>query len=189
MSIHSQHFLIHHNTNTIFVNLSFGSIANITSRNMSTIFFYQLLLCAVIVALYLSMMASSNLFSFNIIVCLAAMSTVLLPTFFYCKLSESVTFDLELIGDTFYECSWYYLHPKQQQMFVLPIQRAQNCFRMTGLGIVECSLNAFSFVSLYYDFHCIFHWLIHINVFLMRNLFLYVRIDCQKCFFISGADL
>lgn len=62
-------------------------------------------------------------------------------------MSEMVTGALEDIGDLFYDVAWYRLPPKQQIRVGLSIQRAQKNFRMTGLGLVECSLRVYATAS------------------------------------------
>lgn len=74
--------------------------------------------------------------------------TVLLPTYIFCELSEKMTQRLQVIGDSFYGCSWFYLESSQQKMFLLPIQRAQREIRLNGLRLVECSLEVFLTVSI-----------------------------------------
>lgn len=63
--------------------------------------------------------------------------------FGYCFGSECVTSDLMEVGDIFYNSSWYRLPVKQQKLLALPIQRAQREFRLSGLGLIDCSLAVF----------------------------------------------
>lgn len=72
----------------------------------------------------------------------------IIANIFFCKLSENITTDLEEIGDAFYNCPWYFLAVSQQKTFVLPIHRSQKTYRLTGLGIVSCSLDIFLSVSI-----------------------------------------
>lgn len=127
---------------------SFFSVANIIGDSMSTVFFYQLLFCAINTAFFLFVIESCALFSLSTLVCFVGISSVLVPAFFFCKLSENVTFELEVIGDSFYDCSWYCLSVKQQKLFILVIGRSQKATRMNGLGIIQCSLGVFTSVSL-----------------------------------------
>lgn len=112
---------------------------------MSGIFFVQLLWCAVEMAFLLSTLESES--TLVVWVSILAIPSVMLPTFFYCKLSENLTTDLAVIGDAFYDCAWFNLLAKQQEFFLMPIQRAQIEFRCTGLGIVDCSLRIFLSVN------------------------------------------
>lgn len=64
-----------------------------------------------------------------------------------CVFSEVITHDLCTIADIFYGYAWYRLPVKQQKLFILPIQRANKALRLTGLGLVDCSLRVFASVS------------------------------------------
>lgn len=127
---------------------------------MSVVLFCQLLLCAANIAFFLFVVESTNLFSLKMLVALIGMFSILLPTFFYCLLSERVTYALDLVGDAFYECSWYRLRLDQQRLFLLPILRAQRSFQIMGLGIVGCSLGAFLSVDILFCLNGVFFaWL------------------------------
>lgn len=110
--------------------------------------FFQLFICAISLAVYLVAIASNVTLAVNFVVMLVGISVTLLSSYMYCYLSENITIMLEAIGDIFYEFAWYHLPPKQQTLFLLPIQRTQIEFRLTGLGIVDCSLGVFLSVSL-----------------------------------------
>lgn len=113
---------------------------------IGTALFYQLLMSAIEIAYFTVGIESES--SSHLVVCLVGVSSVLLPTFFFCKLSENITADLEEIGDAFYNCAWYYLAVSHQKTFILPISRSQKTYRLTGLGIVQCSLAIFLSVSI-----------------------------------------
>lgn len=74
---------------------------------------------------------------------MAGLSTFMASTDVYCLFSEQITENLSDIGSTFYAYPWYRLPSKQQKRFMFLIRHAQNVFRITGLGIIECSLNVF----------------------------------------------
>lgn len=122
------------------------SLAKTFGETIGTVLFYQLLMSAIDIAYYTVGIESES--SSHLVVCLVGVSSVLLPTFFFCKLSENITTDLEEIGDAFYNCPWYFLAVSQQKTFVLPIHRSQKTYRLTGLGIVSCSLDIFLSVSI-----------------------------------------
>lgn len=71
----------------------------------------------------------------------------MLTFYLFSLLSENVTLDLGAAGTSFYNCAWYLLPVKHQQLLVVTIQRGQIEFRMSGLGLVECSLRVFTAVS------------------------------------------
>lgn len=114
---------------------------------MNHVLFYQMLFTAIELASYMFAIDEAQAMSPSNITAILGALTVLLPTFLFCKLSENVTEALQVIGDAFYGCSWYRLSGKQQQLFLLPVQRAQKAFRMNGLGIVDCSLEVFASVN------------------------------------------
>lgn len=131
---------------------------------MSTGLFFQLLVCAVCIAVYMFGI-ESNVNPMIIVVSILGLAISLLSTYAYCFLSEFVTYKLSDIGDHFYNCAWYRLPIKHQKLLVLPIQRAQVEFRITGLGLVECSLRVFSSVILKSN--------IFITIFYVTNTFSY----------------
>lgn len=155
---------------------------------MSTVFFYQLLLCAVDIAFFLFLFESDNLFSFTILVSVVGLASVLLPTFYYCILSENLTLDLSEIGDVFYNCSWYELSVKQEKWFILPIRRCQKTFDISGLGIVECSLGVFASVIFCCCWKC---YLLCTTVLWNNNdgFLCFFDIDCPDCLFLLLDDI
>lgn len=126
----------------------FSSLTSITGESISAVLFYELLLSAINLAWQLKVVAANSIFSILGITCFLAAVSVSVPTALYCKVSESLTGDLERIEDDFYDCSWYCLSVKHQQMFILPIARAQREYRMMGFGMIECSLATFTSVNI-----------------------------------------
>lgn len=116
---------------------------------MSVGLFFQLLICAVSLAVYMMGMETSKAFGLTFFVSISGIVNNLTATYIYCLLSENVTLDLGMIGNNFYDCAWYQLPVRQQRLFAVPIQWAQLEFRMTGLGWVECSLRVFTAVSFF----------------------------------------
>lgn len=111
--------------------------------------FCQLLCSAIELALYTFVIDGTAVMSPASNTAIIGAMTVLLPTFLFCKLSENMTDRLLKIGDVFYKCPWYRLSVRQQKLFLLPIQRGQMEYRISGLGIVECSLAIFTAVRIY----------------------------------------
>lgn len=105
--------------------------------------FFQLLVCAVSLAVFMIGLESNPHLNLIAFIMLIGVSVTLTSTGIPCYLSENVTNALEAIGDIFFDCAWYHLPPKQQKLFLLPLQRSQKTFRFTGLGLVECSLGVF----------------------------------------------
>lgn len=110
---------------------------------MSPVLFFLLLSYAIIIAVFLLDFEAAD--ELNLAVCgmVFAFMNVLMQLIIYCRLSENVTTDLFASGDLFYESPWYQLPPKLQMIYILPLQRPQREFRLTGLGILECSLRNF----------------------------------------------
>lgn len=117
---------------------------------ISPVLFYQLLLCAVSMSVFLLALEECEMLVFTL-----GITSITISTFIYCYLSDNGTADLFAIGDAFYGCAWYLLTVSQQKRLILPIQRANHEFRLTGFGIVDCSLGVFVSVScLLSSFHC-----------------------------------
>lgn len=114
---------------------------------MSGVLFFQLVLCALATAFGLFVINLHGLLSYTTAVAVIAISTVFLPTFIYCDLSERITTDLHEMGCAFYSLAWYELPFKQQKIILLSIQYAQYGVRLTGFGIISCSLATFLSVS------------------------------------------
>lgn len=114
---------------------------------MSVSLFFQLLICAASLAVYLVGLEASSFLELSFYVTLSGITVALVPTYLFCLLSENVSLDLGAIGASFYDCAWYQLPVRQQLMFVMPIQRGQQTYHMSGLDLVDCSLRAFTMVS------------------------------------------
>lgn len=114
---------------------------------MSEVIFYQMLFSAIDLATFTFAIDQTQGMSPSNATAVVGASTVLLPSFLFCLLSENITLRLHVIADAFYECSWYYLSAKYQKLFILPIQRSQKELRLNGLGLVNCSLEIFSRVN------------------------------------------
>lgn len=123
------------------------SLAKTVDQIMSVGLFFQLLICAVSLAVYMMGMETSQVFGLTFFISISGIINNLTATYIYCMLSENATLDLGKIGNIFFNCAWYQLPVKQQKLFVMPIQRGQIEFRMTGLGLVKCSLRVFTAVS------------------------------------------
>lgn len=108
--------------------------------------FFQLLICAVCLAVYLVEIEKHHAISMRFLVSIFGVITIVAPTYVYCFLSENVTHDLATIGDIFYNFTWYRLPIKQQKLINFAIMRALKNYRMTGFGLVECSLRVFTSV-------------------------------------------
>lgn len=113
--------------------------------------FFQLLVCATSLAIYMIAIASNPTPTMNFFIMLIGLSLTISSASVFCYFSENLTTSLEVIGDVFYDFAWYRLPSRQQGLIKLPIQRAQINFRLTGLGIIECSLGVLLKVSIFFS--------------------------------------
>lgn len=131
---------------------------------MGVVYFCQLLVCALTVALSLSSLQTNDLVSYDTIVSTYELLWMLSIAFIYCFLSSQATAYLLKVKDSFYGCDWFMLPVKQQQLFILPMQRAQREFCFHGLGLVDCSLGTFGKVT-YFSFISSTFTLLHVLLF------------------------
>lgn len=118
---------------------------------MSATLFNQLLMCALAIAMQLFLLESTKLISFDTMISIYFIFVFTTTAFIYCYLSEIVTTGLLRIGDNFYHFAWYLLPVQQQQLFLMPIQRAYREFYFSGFGLIDCSLKNFLSVK---SVHC-----------------------------------
>lgn len=152
---------------------------------MQVILFSLTLDCIIVIAFNLYVLELTDAFGLQTIVALVDTSFTTLWAFAYYYLSEWITADLLDIGDTVYHSPWYRLPAKQQRLVMLPIERAQQEFRLTGLGLFNCSLAVFSSVLLQFSLsssntmswysvsriHSNGSWMGFIHFFLVRSSF------------------
>lgn len=135
-------------------------LANMSQDIMSAPLFYQLLMCASIIALNLFVLSSASILSFDGIVASYEVLIYGTLTFIYCYLSDTITSNLYEIGDSFFGCAWYFLPVQQQRLFIFPIERSHRRFHLTGFSLVDCSLRNFLSVLWYF---------ISIQIFICNN--------------------
>lgn len=128
------------------LNQYFKSLATLFSTIISAGVFFQLLACALSLAVHMVGLEISSIASSTFITSVCATAIIISSTFAYCYFSENVTNDLASIGESFYSSKWYQLPINQEKLFIMPIQRSQIEFRITGLGLVDCSLVIFTSV-------------------------------------------
>lgn len=114
---------------------------------MSGIIFSVSISCLLIIAL--------TLFSFGVVVndldlilILDGLIIYLIICYVYCYYSENITTTSLKIGDVVYDSLWYEMPIKEQRAIILMIQRSQKEFRLSGLGLVDCSLATFLSVNI-----------------------------------------
>lgn len=79
---------------------------------------------------------------------LASIFNLLTQMMIYCAFSENLTYDFCTTGEIFYNLLWYQFSIKLQKLYVLPLLRSQREFRLSGLGIIECSLRVLASVNI-----------------------------------------
>lgn len=165
--------------------IDFYRLANATQCIMSASLFYQLIVCTMVTAINLFIFESNSLVSLVCLVSTYQMSSVLIPTFIYCCLSNIVSVNLLSVGDSFYECKWYTWSSKQRQLLVVTIQRSQRKFDFNGFGLIECSLRMFLSVKTCKHYHCMtsMHHVYSNNSFSTLSTFP----GCSKCLFVFSS--
>lgn len=114
-----------------------GNIQNL----MSGIIFTVLLGCVLAIALAF---ISLDQFKYNnLLININCASLFLIIRYIYCHFSEKMASTSDVIGDVLYDSSWYEMSTIEQKAIILMIQRSQRKFRLTGLGLVDCSLASF----------------------------------------------
>lgn len=122
-------------------------LCNVIQRMVSGALFYQLLVGAVVTAINLFSLESHGIFSIYGISAAYDLAVMLSSTSIYCYLSEGLTFNLNKVGDTFYDLPWYQLPCNVQMLIVPAMQYTQREFRLKGAGFVDCSLSVFGRVK------------------------------------------
>lgn len=118
-------------------------------RSLSSGIVFNVLLCCVffLVLIFLSLDQFTTM-DFNFLVILDGLFIYLFICYVYCYFSENITTKSFEIGDIVYNSLWYEMSTKEKKAIVLMIQRSQKEFRLTGLGLVDCSLGQFLSVTI-----------------------------------------
>lgn len=116
---------------------------------MSAALFYQLLVCAISLAVYMVGIETHRLLSIGFCIMMTGITSTIVSTYIYCWFAEHVSRKLSATGDIFYEYAWYRLPARQQQLFEMTILRARIEFNFTGFGLVVCSLKIFAKVTVF----------------------------------------
>lgn len=124
-------------------------VAQFVNNIMELIIITMTLTCTLIIALSL-FVVEVNCLRVETLFAFINITLIMMIMFTYCLLSERITSDLLEIGDVFYNSEWYRLPFKEQRLLVLPIGRAQRVFRLSGLGLITCSLAVFLTVKSFY---------------------------------------
>lgn len=118
-------------------------LVNSVQAIMSAALFYDLLVCAVVIALCSFQFITNDLLTNDTIVSMLESVYVTILSYILCNLSDGVTSKLDEIEEIFYGIKWYRLPSKHAKLIILPMQRSQLKFYFTGLGLVNCSLVVF----------------------------------------------
>lgn len=119
---------------------------------MSCNLFNIYLICIILLALVLFYLDQSTEFDFTVLFIFECLITFLITCYIYSYYSEEITAKSFGVGDDIYDSLWYRLPLEQQKAIILIIDRSQREFRLTGLGMVDCSLATFLAVIILFLF-------------------------------------
>lgn len=114
---------------------------------MEVVVFISMIACTGVLAFNLYALESSGAINIQSLIGVSDTLMIVGSTFGYFYLSEVITASLLDIGDFFYDSPWYRLPANQQRIIMLPMERAHQVFRLTGLGLFEASMIVFSTVG------------------------------------------
>lgn len=126
--------------------ITISRLAGIIDDVMGIILFILLVSYGVIIAIFLFGLELVDIYRVEAFGLMIALGNLLTQLVIYCAFSENVTTNLLSTGDFFYGSPWYRLPVHFQKVYIFSIRRAQREFRLTGLGIIECSLGVFASV-------------------------------------------
>lgn len=111
---------------------------------MSVIIFNVLLSCVLFFVLILLALDRFSTTDLNLLINMNCLVAYLVICYVNCHFSESITTKSFEIGDIIYNnLLWYEMSIKERKVVTLIIQQSQKEFRLTGLGLVDCSLARF----------------------------------------------
>lgn len=118
---------------------------------MSGLLFTVLFSCILMLALNFFSLDQTVVINFALLYNLQCLTIFLVTSYIYSRFSENITANSFKIADNTYNNSlWYAMAVKQQKALILLIARSQKEFRLTGLGMVNCSLATFSTVKIHF---------------------------------------
>lgn len=149
--IHSVIPPLSYSISSLFSNiLMHSSVAYAFADIISVILFVLLLSYAVSIAMFAVSLNLMEQYSVAYLTLMVSILNLLTQLIIYCAFSEKLTNDLLSTSDHFSGLYWYRMPVRIQKVIILPILRTQREFRLTGLGIVECSLRVFASASFPY---------------------------------------
>lgn len=123
---------------------------------LSGSFFFQMMVCAVFIAVVLSSLDEQiNKFAVEVLVVnLFSLLLELLLNYFSCAYAQEVTTHAAELAEMAYTSQWYRLSMEQQRIVQFIIFRAQEPFYLNGYQIFMCSMATFLAVNFFW-----FAWL------------------------------
>lgn len=113
-------------------------------RNLSSgILFSALLSFVLFLTLNFFAFDQSSVINMTTIVNLAGFLTYLTLGYTYCYFSENITANSFKIGYDAYNSKWTEMTTREQKAIMLAIGRSQKEFRLSGLGLIDCSMMTF----------------------------------------------
>lgn len=110
---------------------------------LSAVVFGVLVTCIIFLALILFSLDQTDQINFALLLNLIGLSTYLSIAYIYSYFSDTMTANSYKIGDATYNSVWNRMSVEQQKAIMLIIRRSQKKIRLTGLGMVDCSLETF----------------------------------------------
>lgn len=110
---------------------------------MSGIVFVLFLSCVVFLTSSFLSLDQTSVIDFNLLVKFYGLTLYLFTCYLYSRFSENITTNSLQIGEYAYDSVWYDVPIKQQKAIILIVARSQKEFRLTGCGMVDCSLATF----------------------------------------------
>lgn len=115
---------------------------------MSGVIFSTLLGCVLYLALMLYSLDQATVIDVALFIKVTSLSTMLIVGHMCCHFSETITTNSFKIGEDAYDLLWNEMTVNQQKAIVLIIARSRIEFRLTGLGLIDCSLRSFLTVTI-----------------------------------------
>lgn len=119
-------------------------------RNLiSGVLFDVLVGCTLYLALLLFSLDQSFVIDIQLLFNINCLLIHLIICYTYCYLFERITLKSFQIGEDAHNLMWYKMNGDQQRAMILIIQRSQIEFRLSGLGLIDCSLATFLTVRIH----------------------------------------
>lgn len=127
----------------VFISSFMENICHSMSGNLFSVLFN----CVIFFALTLFSLEQTTVKNIQLLIKLIGLFSYLIIIYTYCYFSEAITTNSFKIGADAYDSLWNEMTMRQQKAIILVISRSQQEFRLTGLGLVDCSSARFLSVT------------------------------------------